>query len=141
MIFFINSQICYIRIANFCCKNDMEAFGYDSAIKKFIKYEITFLITLSIIAVSGFFLSSKNDYKFADPMVLAVITTLWVCVAFILVNFAYMHYKMVLLKKALKSQSDIEVKEHLIIITKYFIPLNIAISLICVYLGVTISEF
>jgi hypothetical protein len=41
----------------------------------------------------------------------------------------------------LDAGDELEANEHLIIVVKYFIPLNIVVTLICVYLGVTVGEF
>ena len=86
-------------------------------------------------------MSQGSDFKFSDPMIKGVLATLWTGVGFIILNFAYMHYKISSLKRALSAGDEFEANEHLIIIVRYFIPLNLAISLFCVYLGVTIGEF
>lgn len=141
VIFFINSQICCINIVRIYRKSDDICGNCDKIKTQFYKYERSFLIYFAVIIISGYFISMGSDYKFADPMVTGIITTLWIAVLFILVNFVYVHYKILSFKKAVFNQNEIEANEHLIIILKYFIPLNIVISLICVYLGVTISEF
>ena len=141
VIFFINAQICCINIVRIYKNSDDICDECDKIKAHFTKYERSFLIFFAVIIISGNLISIGNDYKFADPMVTGIITTLWAAVVFILLNFAYIHYKILSFQKAVLAKNQIEASEHLIIIIKYFIPLNVAISLICVYLGVTIREF
>ena len=141
VIFFINAQICCVYIIRIYKKSENICENCDNIKSHFSRYERFFLLYFAVIIISGYLISIGNDYKFADPMVTGIITTLWAASMFILLNFVYIHYKILSFQKAVLAKNEIEANEHLIIILKYFIPLNIAISLICVYLGVTISEF
>ena len=139
VIFLVCAVVCMILIARIFMKNGQVKFN---AILSYLKgYERFFVLFLLCICASGFAMSQGSDFKFSDPMIKGVLATLWTGVGFIVLNFAYMHYKISSLKRALSAGDEFEANEHLIIIVRYFIPLNLAISLFCVYLGVTIGEF
>ena len=147
VIFLLCAQICVFLIArifiNLSSKSQADAKDVKFAeILRYMKrYEQFFALFLVIVCVSGFFLADGGGFKFSDPMVKGAIATLWAGAGFILLNFIYMHYKILSLKRALDAGDELEANEHLIIVVKYFIPLNIVVTLICVYLGVTVGEF
>ena len=128
---------------NLSSKNQADAkdVKFTEILRYMKRYEQFFALFLVIVCVSGFFLADGRGFKFSDPMVKGAIATLWAGAGFILLNFIYMHYKISSLKRALDAGDELEANEHLIIVVKYFIPLNIVVTLICVYLGVTVGEF
>ena len=146
VIFLVCAQVCVIFVVRaFMREQEHESkplsAKFNEIMRYFRRYEQYFAIFLALVCISGFFLSNGSDFKFSDPMVKGVTTTLWVAAGFIVLNFVYIHYKILSFKKAVAAEDEFEANEHLIIVVKYFIPLNVAITLICVYLGVTIGKF
>lgn len=105
------------------------------------RYKRVFLIIFCINMLTGILVSMSDDYKFLDPMVAAIIATKVAIGAFMLMNFFYIHYKILSLKNSLKNANKIEINEYIIIITSYFIPLNLVLGVLAVYLGMVIGGF
>ena len=52
-----------------------------------------------------------------------------------------MYMKYLKAKKGLEEQNFIEVEENIILMVRYFIPLNLVLALISVYFGVILRGF
>ena len=72
-------------------------------------------------------------------MVEEIINTKIVLILFILFNHFYIFYRMKELKKSILKDDNEAMMEHLVIIAKYFLPLNIALFAIGIYLGVALK--
>ncbi|MBP3225289.1 MAG: hypothetical protein J6M14_08295 [Campylobacter sp.] len=141
-ICFICAHVCIIMLIRiFSDKTDITNSNFEKIKFYLSRFNLFFGSFFLIIIVSGFFLSIGNNFKFADPMINAVIVTLWVLAVFILINFGYVYFKFYSFKKALLAGDKFEASEHLIIITKYFVPLNVAVSVLCTYLCVAVGRF
>lgn len=122
-------------------KNTQKESKFAKAIILFQTYEKYFLLFSCISTFSGFLISITTDYKFQDPMIEGVTATKLAIFIFMSINFCYMKLKFISFKNFVKENDSIQAKENLIIIFKYFMPLNIIISLIAVYLGIVIRGF
>lgn len=98
-----------------------------------------FILLLALIVTIGYLLLDSNNIKFADPMVEEIINTKIVLILFILFNHFYIFYRMKELKKSILKDDNEAMMEHLVIIAKYFLPLNIALFAIGIYLGVALK--
>ena len=142
MICFVSAHICTIALVRaFIDKTNIEESNFDKICSFLAKFNLLFVMFFVMVTLSGLLLVSNSDFKFADPMINATIVTLWVLASFIVVNFLYIIYKFKTFKKALISGDTFEASEHLIIIVKYFIPLNLAVSVISAYLCVVVCGF
>ena len=98
--------------------------------------------SLAVIAITGVLAMDTNDFsKSADPMLNTILATKWTIFCFLLINLIYVRYK---IKKAIKSMRKgdyIELHENLIVVIYYFIPLNVVVALLAVYLGVAYRGF
>lgn len=137
--FIVAIQVAILYLVNFFTKhidkNYNELFKYSQKIYK------VFFILFFIIVVTGFLISNNGDFKYSDPMIRSVINTKYAIAFFVACNFSYIIYRFSLAKKAYKETNLDEMKEHLIIATKYFIVLDICILLLSIYLGVVIVGF
>ncbi|WP_033916345.1 hypothetical protein [Campylobacter sputorum] len=103
------------------------------AIKKF---GIIVYLSMSIILLSGFFLVNRNVLKMADPMLEAIIATKFAIFLFVLINLFYMAFRFKKSLNAKKQQDYLEVRENLVIIFRYFTPLNIVCMCFAIFLGI-----
>lgn len=133
-ILLISAQFCAIFCIRFYEKFSI---SIDKILNFIAFYEKIFFILFGCLALSGIFMSRNS---FIDPMINAIFVTKWVCAIFIFINFIYMHYEILLLKKALQNGDNNQNSDFLAIITKYFTPLNIVVCFICVYLGFVIKD-
>lgn len=133
-IFLISAQFCAIVAIKIESKNR----NFDQIYKIFPKFEILFGVFLAFGVLCGFCMNFSDEVKFIDPMIKAIIVTKSMIAILLLINFCYIHYQLNLVKK---SENESEMKDYLIIISNYFLPLNIAFSVILVYLGVVIKGF
>lgn len=109
---------------------------------KFLKFfNITVIFILSGVAISGFFLSGQNFTKFSDPLVDGVVLTKYTLGLFVLINFLYILYQTKLMKNSILNNDLEQIEDRSIIISNYFLPLNIVVCLIAVYLGIVIKGF
>ncbi|CZE47009.1 hypothetical protein [Campylobacter geochelonis] len=105
------------------------------------KFEISFIILFMLLVLSGFIMSKNGDFKFSDPMVEGILNTKFILSGFILLNFGYIYYKLMMIRKNIEKNEVEEVYDNLVIATKYFTSLNIGLCVIGIYLGVVIVEF
>ena len=133
--FFIAAQVALTVFCKyFADKNKMIL----KELKKFFK--IIFALFIAII-VCGVLLWSQNNDVFYDPMKEAIITTKAAVCLFISVNLGYMYYKFLHAKKAFILNESLETSENITLIAFYFTPLNIVLSVLCIYLGIALRDF
>lgn len=135
-ILFISAQFVVVFLTKYALKNPDYL---KSAINNLKRLFLAWIVLVIIICLSGFLLS--NSPKTADPMLKAIIATKWAVVGFVIVNICYMIYRLNLAQKSLLNDDIIITKENFILICYYFTPLNIVLSFVSVYLGVSVSEF
>lgn len=106
------------------------------------KTPFVFIALFGVICIGGIMTwSYKKSIDISDPMAEALLATkiaLWV---FIMLNCIYMLYHS---KKAYKffiKNDLIQTNESLVLIVYYFIPLNLIISILAVYLGFSYRSF
>ena len=115
---------------------------YASFIKFFDKFYLATAMLLATLALSEVAISLGIDpIKSADPMANAINATKWGLEAFLAINLAYMLYGRKKAQKTLKNNESTELYESLIVIVSYFIPLNLAVSLVIIYLDVAHRGF
>jgi len=134
IIFFVGVQISLASVLYVLrdAENKAQLLSY------FHFFKIAFVILLFAVGGIGANLASSNDLKFADPMIEGIFLTQYAVVLFIVINFVYISYKFRLIQNA---ENYDEIKEHLIIVGQYFVPLNICASIFAVFLGVAIGVF
>lgn len=113
---------------------------------KFILKELKnfFIIIFSLFACvifCGVLLWSQKNEIFYDPMKEAIIATKIAVCLLMSVNFIYMYYKFLCAKKAFVLNESLEISENITIIAFYFTPLNVVLSVLCIYLGIALRDF
>lgn len=104
------------------------------------KFAINIALSMLIIFLSGIFLINNNILKMSDPMLEAIVGTKIAIFIFVSINLCYMAFRY---KKALnaKKKSDyIEIRENLVIILRYFTPLNIICMCFSLFLGINFGN-
>jgi hypothetical protein len=86
-------------------------------------------------------MSYGERFPIGDPMVEAIVKTKLAILAFIGANLAYIWYKFRQAKEAFLKDDMLMSHENLVLIIYYFTPLNIVLSFINIYLGVTFRGF
>lgn len=142
VLLFIGIEISIIVLARFLFKNNLANEKYYQSFMKFLRvfFNIKFIL-LIFIAISGAVIAYSDSFKISDPMINALVKTLWTLFGFIIINIVYMVLKLKNARKAYIKSNFIEVQEKLILICFYFTPLNLVISFMCVYLGIVFRNF
>lgn len=133
---FIGVQMSIVIFAKYIFKN-IDKRRYKVILKEFHLFFAAQILLIIAICISGLFLNSINDIKISDPMIQAILATKWAVMAFICLNIGYMWYKFNLAKQAFLNNEMIAIHENLVLIFYYFTPLNIVLSFISIYLGIT----
>ncbi|AII14597.1 putative membrane protein [Campylobacter iguaniorum] len=135
---FIAIELSIVIFARYFFKDiDQNTHRYELILKECKKFFIAQICVMFMICLSAIFLINTNEFKISDPMVQAIVATKWALMAFIILNLGYMTYKFDLAKKAFLSDELLETHENLVLIIYYFTPLNIALSFLSIYLGIT----
>lgn len=141
---FLGIQVCYLVVAGYFLRqhSNNEELVSEILLKSFKTLGFLTIIFMILVAVSGFFISSFDfSIKAADPMARAIIATKHALCMFLVLNIAYMIYCYKNCIKAKENDEFIEFYESFVIIVKYFIPLNLVVSLGAIYLGVAYRNF
>ncbi|ASM37397.1 hypothetical protein [Campylobacter sputorum] len=125
----ISAKFVFRRVA--INEDNVELFFY--AIKIF---GIVIFSSMIIIFLTGIFLIGDNLLKIADPMLEAIIATKFAIFLFVLINLCYMAFRFKKSLNAKKRQDYLEVRENLVIIFRYFTPLNIVCMCFAIFLGI-----
>lgn len=101
----------------------------------------TYIILISFLGliIADILISSQKNMSV--PMINALIKTKWALFVFLGLNLGYMIYKSNKAKEAYKQKELLFCRENIIIITRYFMPLNLIITIGSMYLGISIKEF
>ena len=114
---------------------------FNTCMKIIRKYMFFTLFLMLIVIVTSLFMHWGLSFKTGNPTTYVFIhikEALWTFMTF---NFIYMFFKYTKAKKGLESENYIEVEENVILIVRYFIPLNLVLSIVCVYFGVVLRGF
>ncbi|ABK82057.1 hypothetical protein Q4Y15_000196 [Campylobacter fetus] len=137
-VLFIAVQLSVVIFSRYFFKDiEQNTHRYKTILKEFRRFMISELCLISVICISGIFLLSRDEFKISDPMIEAIVATKWALMLFILSNIAYMWHKFNLAKNAFLNDEVIGTHENLVLIIYYFTPLNIVLSFISIYLGIT----
>lgn len=101
------------------------------------RYRFYVLFLLSVILISGFILGFTSAIDIVDAsayIAIQIEKALWGFIAF---NFIYTEFKYQNAQKAFKSQEIIEVEENLILIYRYFLPLNLVLTFVASYFALS----
>lgn len=118
-----------------------EKIRYTRYMKMVQRYMLYLVPVMLVIVVTSVFMHVGLGFKAGNPTTYVMVNTkeaLWTFIAF---NFAYMYMKYLKAKKGLEEQNFIEVEENIILMVRYFIPLNLVLALISVYFGVILRGF
>ncbi|ANE32744.1 hypothetical protein [Campylobacter hyointestinalis] len=139
---FIAVQLSIVIFAKYFFKNiEQNPNLYKTILKEFGYFVKLELVAIFVLCISGVFAAFTGKIRISDPMVEAIMLTKWALLAFILLNIVYMWYKFGKAKKAFSSGDLLSVHENFVLIIYYFTPLNIVLSFISIYLGVTFRGF
>lgn len=97
--------------------------------------------SMLLIFISGAILIENNVIKMSDPMLEAIIGTKIAVFLFVSINTAYMGFRYKKAIDAKKDQDFLEARENLVIILRYFIPLNIICLCFSIFLGINFRNF
>lgn len=139
-VLFIALHIATAVCAHYCFKNT-EQNCYKLILKEFTKFLFSALVMVILLLFSGLYLSYGEHFPIGDPMVEAIVKTKIAILVFICANLAYISYKYHQAKGAFIKDDMVMSHENLILIIYYFIPLNIVLSFINIYLGITFRGF
>jgi len=107
-----------------------------------LKRFIYFLVPDMLILISAsIFMNIGMGFEYGDPTAFIMIhikESLWIFIAF---NFLYIYKKYLNAKNAFEAEDYLVVQENIILIIKYFVPLNLVLSLIAVYFGILIKGY
>jgi 3-isopropylmalate dehydratase small subunit len=142
IIVFIGFQSHFWLVAKFFIKDvDDEISKYERLLNMMKRLAYATYSSLIVIALTGRALSDRDYFKAADPMLSTIIATKWCLFGFLLLNLLYSTYRLYQAKKSIEKGEYIELRENLIVIIYYFIPLNIAFALLATYLGIAYRNF
>lgn len=102
---------------------------------------VILISSMLLIFISGSILMEKNVIKMADPMLEAIICTKIAVFLFVSINTVYMGFRYKKARDAKKNQDFLEARENLVIILRYFIPLNIVCLCFSIFLGINFRNF
>ncbi|MGP1484715.1 MAG: 3-isopropylmalate dehydratase [Campylobacter sp.] len=136
VIVFVGFQAHFWLMAKFFIDGSSQKREYELIITMARRLCLVIYLSLFVIAITGALLRVQDVIKIADPMMDTILTTKWALFGFLLTNIVYTTYRFRKALKSIKNAQYIELHENLIVIIYYFIPLNIAFSLLAVYLGV-----
>lgn len=144
IIFTIVVQICISNIFYFLqkdIKGDMKVESrFNLFFKKFQLYQIKFFIFFLAGIFSGILLQNQS-LKLNHPLLNIFFAGIYALSILVFINFFYISYRFFLSKVAYKKKDIISTKENLNIIFSYFLPLNITLSFILIYLEIIIESF
>lgn len=144
IIFVIVVQICISNIYYFLKKDIKEGMKtesrFDLFFKKFQLYQIKFFLFFLAGIFSGILLQNQS-LKLNHPLLDICFAGIYALSILVFINFFYISYRFFLSKKAYKKKDIVSTKENLNIIFFYFLPLNIALSFILIYLEIIIESF
>ncbi|MGH1600484.1 3-isopropylmalate dehydratase [Campylobacter majalis] len=140
-VFFIGIQAGFSMIYRRFMQEDESKEYYERLVKTLGDFIYTLVICVILIAVTGTFVNEADSIKSADPMVKAILATKYTLSTFIAFNVSYMAYAYYKAKKYIANDDLIQCHENLLVIVKYFSPLNLIISLVAIYLGVAYRGF
>ncbi|OPA71810.1 hypothetical protein BB381_07240 [Campylobacter pinnipediorum subsp. caledonicus] len=141
VIFFVGLQIGFWYVLKFFLKENSTKESYNDVLNALKIFWYMILIGLLLIVVTGSFVQVADIMKSADPMANAILGTKYTLFGFLTLNVLYMIYCYKKSKNAFLVDEMIECYENIVVIIKYFIPLNIIISLVATYLGVAYRGF
>ncbi|AQW80666.1 hypothetical protein [Campylobacter pinnipediorum] len=141
VILFIGMQIGFWYVLKFFLKEESSKETYSNTLNALKIFWYMILIGLFLIVVTGSCVQVTDAMKSADPMANAILGTKYTLFGFLTLNVFYMFYCYQKSKNAFLVDEMIECYENIIVIIKYFIPLNIIISLVATYLGVAYRGF
>ncbi|MEE3712317.1 hypothetical protein V2I22_04780 [Campylobacter sp. CLAX-7218-21] len=139
---FIALQITVVVCGHYCFKDiEQNPHRYKLILKEFNKFLFSALAIVAFLGFGGMFMSYGERFPIGDPMVEAIVKTKLAILAFIGANLAYIWYKFRQAKEAFLKDDMLMSHENLVLIIYYFTPLNIVLSFINIYLGVTFRGF
>ncbi len=107
-------------------------------VKRFMIFSI---LCLAFIIGSGFFICIGLELSKVSPTTHIIINTLEVLWISAIASCIYMCVKYQNLKKYLTNTQYVEIHEGLILIFSYVVPLNLFISLACLYFSILLGGF
>lgn len=134
--FFIAAQVALIVFCKYFAENNNKF-----VLKELKRFFIIIIALFACVMLCGVLLWSQKNNIFYDPMKEAIIATKIAVCLLMSVNFAYMYYKFLRAKKAFVLNESIETSENIVLIAFYFTPLNVVLSVLCIYLGVALRDF
>lgn len=141
-VLFVALQIAAVVCGHYCFRDiEQNSHRYKLILKEFNKFLFTALAMIVFLLFSGIYLSYGISFPIGDPMVEAIVKTKIAILLFICANLAYIWYKYQQAKGAFIKDDMLMSYENLILIIYYFTPLNIVLSFINIYLGVTFRGF
>lgn len=141
VIFFVGFQAGFWFILKYFLKEDSRPRVYKETLKAIRNFGIIIVCFLIMIAITGLFVGVEDNIKSADPMANAILATKYTLAGFLTLNIVYMAYCFKKALKAFENNELIECYENILVVIKYFIPLNLIISLVATYLGVAYRGF
>ncbi len=112
-----------------------------SCVKMIQKYLFFAVLFMGMIIVTSLFMHFGLGFRAGSPTTYVFVhikEALWTFMAF---NLIYVYVKYIKAKKGLESENYIEVEENVILIVRYFIPLNLVLAIISIYFGVVLRGF
>lgn len=141
-VLFIALEITVVVCGHYCFRDiEQNPHRYKLILKEFNKFLFIALAMVGFLLFSGIYMSYSNYFPIGDPMVEAIVKTKIAIFIFICANIAYIWYKYHQAKGAFIKDDMLMSHENLILIIYYFTPLNIVLSFINIYLGVTFRGF
>lgn len=140
---FIGLQAGLWLVATYFMKSKLkDALKYPLLMHILRRFGICIVILLVIIALTSMTVGHSGGLmKSANPMAKAILATKWALEIFLALNLGYMFYHYKKAFKAFKAHEMLEMQESLVVVIYYFIPLNLVVSFIAVYLGIAYKEF
>ena len=110
---------------------------------KMLKYFcLAFGAVMVLSAISGALQVGTARLRYLDPMSESALMTKFTLFAFFFINLGYIAYRIFLIGRAARAcdagASDDALIDSVIIIGRYFVPLNIVVCIIAIYIGVAI---
>ncbi|MCD8213472.1 MAG: 3-isopropylmalate dehydratase [Campylobacter sp.] len=142
-ILFIGLQAGFWLMATYFMKSNLkDGLKYSILMRMLRRFGFCILTLLALIALTSITIGDSGGLiKSANPMAKAILITKWALEIFLAVNMGYMFYQYKKAYVAFKMRDILQINESLVVIISYFIPLNLVISFIAIYLGIAYKEF
>lgn len=141
VIFFVGFQAGFWFLFRYFLDENSKAKFYAKTLNVLRNFIVAIFVFLALIAITGLLIGQSDELKSADPMANAILATKYTLCGFLALNTAYMFYCYTKALRAFRGDEMIECFENILVIARYFMPLNLVISLVATYLGVAYRGF